>query len=441
MFYALTQDQAASQEPLFWLDSANASADPSQRSMLTLALERVATIDRHGALTFDAVAYDVDREADTWSRLDAAVNAFREREPDCPAGWVSWLSYACGFLDQNVLEPVRHPDAIPMAEVFEVGAALLQTNQGVRLFTRGKNTSHAHDLQEAWRSRIASALEEASPRSFAAPPPLTPIDSGDKTAYLNAIQTIKNHIDQGDLEQVCVTYPIRFERPASMPAWYAYLRKRSPAGYCAFVRTASLECASTSPECLFEIDGATIRTRPMKGTRKRGTLPDAELAQELRSNPKDRAENEMIAALALNDLRAICRENSAYIRDAFTVETYATVMQLTSTIEGQLREDIGPFGALAALSPPASMTGAPRAKACAVLQDLEPAPRGVYSGSIAWIDGGGRSQFSVVIRALQAWENHAAWHVGGGIIASSNAEDEWAESRAKAAALNLDGDR
>lgn len=440
VFFALTRDSELAQAPLFWLDSADPTQKGSPRSMLTLALERVAQIDSCGTLRFTRACDDVRPEADLWSRLDAAVERFREREPGCPAGWVSWLSYACGFLGQELLEPVRHPDAISMAEAFEVGAALIEANGQVCLLTRGETAAHAQDLQGVWRSRIASALEEASSKSFATPDPLTTIDRGDKAAYIQAVTTIKRQIDAGALAQVCVTYPIQFERPDSMPAWYAHLRERSPAGYCAFVRASALECASTSPECLFEIEGSTIRTRPMKGTRKRGTLPDAALAQELRTNPKDRAENQMIAEVACEDLRAICHKDSVYVRDAFTVETYATVLQLTSTIEGQLRDDVGPFRAYAALSPPASMTGAPRTKACALLQTLEPHARGLYSGSIAWIDGGDRSQFSVVIRALQAWENHAAWHVGGGIIESSEAEDEWAESRAKAAALDLDAD-
>lgn len=423
---------------VFWLDTADASSGREGRSMLTLSLTPVATIDAQGVLTFDRACDDLVPHHAVWQRLDAAVDLFRKREPGCPAGWVSWHGYACGFLDREDLREVSHPEAIPMAEVFEVDAALISSGSETHLVVRAADEVALERLVRHWQDRLAFAFEGGGDAQFAPPEPLTILQAGSKTAYLSAIEEIQDHISSGQVQQVCLTYPISFERPASMAQWYAVLRERSPAGYCAFVQTPSMACASTSPESLFEIEGRTIRTRPMKGTRRRGTLPDAQLEEELRTHPKDRAENEMIAQLALQDLQQVCVPGTAYVRDAFTVETYATVLQLTSTIEGELQEGVGPFGAFAALTPPASMTGAPRAEACAILSRLEHEPRGVYSGSIAWIDGAERSQFSVVIRALQSWKAHTAWHVGGGIIAASDAEDEWLESRAKAVALGLE---
>lgn len=443
---------------VFWLDSAddgprnsaapqedethegagrNGTTDHGRRSMLTLELQRIAEVSAAGVLRFERSVDDLALNSSLWDRLDAVVDAFRRREPNCPAGLVAWMSYSCGFVSSTGAPTVAHPNAIPMMELFETRAALVQEGGTTLLIARAPNEADAQALTEQWLTRLAAAVEggrgaKAMPQ---APPPLERVERGAKANYMEGISRIQEYIAAGEVQQVCLTYPISFLRPASMSDWYVHLRKRSPASYCSFVRTSALECASTSPECLFEIEGQMIRTRPMKGTRRRGALPDAELAQELQNNPKDRAENAMISSLVLRDLAAICERDSAKIRDAFTVETYATVLQMTSTVEGLLRDDVGPFAAFSALAPPASMTGTPRRRACEILGELEPSPRGLYSGSIAWIDGGSRAQFSVVIRAMQAWEDHAAWHVGGGIIAESVPEDEWTESRTKALAL------
>ena len=173
----------------------------------------------------------------------------------------------------------------------------------------------------------------------------------------------------------------------------------------------------------------------MKGTRRRGTRPDHELAEELRTNPKDRAENAMIAEMVADELRTICEPESVAISKPFEVDILPNVLQMSSTVEGRVREGVGPFAAFGALAPPGSMTGEPKAAACALLHELEERPRGLYSGSVAWIDGADRAIFSVVIRSLQATGDEAAWHVGGGIVAASHPPSEWDESRAKAATL------
>lgn len=437
---------------MFWLDSADErtqngsvskAASDTRRSMLTLELQRVVELSASGALRFERSADDTVPESPLWDRLDAVVHAFRTREANCPAGLVAWMSYSCGFVSTTGGPTVSHPQAIPMMELFETRAALVENAGKKFLVTRASSENEAQILAQRWMARLDAALEGGEGAN-ASPPdlePLEPVELGSRENYIAGISRIQQHIAAGEVQQVCLTYPIAFKRPTAMDDWYVHLRERSPAGYCAFVRTSSLECASTSPECLFEIEGRTVCTRPMKGTRRRGTLPDAELAYELRNNPKDRAENAMISELVLRDLAEVCTADSVQIRAAFTVETYATVLQMTSTVEGQLRDEVGPFGVYSALAPPASMTGTPRTRACELLGELETSPRGLYSGSIAWIDGGSRAQFSVVIRAMQAWGNHAAWHVGGGIIAESDPDDEWTESRTKALALLPDDSR
>lgn len=408
--------------------------------MLVLELVRRASMHPGEGLVVESDDASTQTGHTPWPVLDQMVDAFRQREPNCPAGLVAWLSYESGFLqaDGQLSEPHNAPSRtapVPLLEVYETRAALVEKEGRVELITRGATLEEARERAGRWMHRLQHL--DASSTTLPPLPTLQVIDRGSKDAYTAGIGAIHGAIDRGELQQVCLTYPIRLQRPKRMDHLYLHLRQRSPAGYCAFLRVPALECASTSPEKLFSIDGSRLSARPMKGTRKRGTAPDEVLAHDLRTNPKDRAENAMIARLLVEELAEICEPDTAAITAAFSVETYANVLQMTSTVEGDLRADVGPFTAFATLCPPGSMTGYPKQAACMMLEDLETGPRGLYSGSIAWIDGGRRAQFSVVIRSLQAWGEEASWHVGGGIVAASNAEAEWEESRAKAATLGL----
>lgn len=421
---------------IVWLDSANQHLVDGQRSLLVLEMRRIASLRVGDEEVWVETQADLSASAapaDPWARLDQLVADFRGREPSCPAGLVAWLSYESGFLRADGPSMKRPTAPIPLLEVYESQAALVEEHGVVQLITRGETVEEAKKRARTWLHRMRAVEAENAP--LPPLPQLTLREPGDRAAYHAAITRILAAIAGGELQQVCPTYPIRLERPKALDDLYLHLRARSPASYCAFLRLPEIACASTSPERLFSIEGRTISARPMKGTRKRGVLPDAELAKELQNNPKDRSENKMIADLLLDELRGICTEGSAAITEAFSIEFYANVLQMTSTVEGQLAEGVGPFSAFAALSPPGSMTGFPKVAACRLLEELEPSPRGLYSGSIAWIDGGVRAQFSVVIRSLQAWGDEASWHVGGGIVAASNAADEWDESRAKAATL------
>ena len=428
VFDALAPDAVS----MFWCDSADETQASTSRSMLTLELRLRARIEANATHA-------------PWAELDAHVADFRAGEPGCPAGLVAWLSYEAGFIGT----PLRcHRASLPSVELYETLAALVVEEGRCALITRGDTLDQARALATTWRQKLAwlpnadarrrdAAIDNdvGALRANAARPSLTVRQIGEQARYEAGIAEIQRAIAEGAIQQACCTYPITFARPARMERVYQALRTTAPAAYCAFVRTPTLECASTSPECFFELEGDRLRSRPMKGTRRRGTRPDHELAEELRANPKDRAENAMIAEMVAEELRTICEPESVAISKLFEVDILANVLQMSSTVEGRVRDSIGPFEVFGALAPPGSMTGEPKAVACALLRDLEEGPRGLYSGSIAWIDGADRASFSVVIRSLQAAGDEAAWHVGGGIVAASHPSSEWDESRAKAATL------
>jgi para-aminobenzoate synthetase len=181
-----------------------------------------------------------------------------------------------------------------------------------------------------------------------------------------------------------------------------------------------------------------VETKPIKGTTPRGAseAEDAAERDRLASDPKFRAENLMIVDLLRNDLSLVCDVGSVEVPALMQVETYASVHQLVSTVRGHLRDDVTTVGALRALFPAGSMTGAPKLRTMEIIEEVEATPRGVYAGAFGWISGDGPADLGVVIRSLTT-DGSGTWTLGtgGGITVKSDVPDEWAESQWKAERL------
>jgi para-aminobenzoate synthetase component 1 len=185
---------------------------------------------------------------------------------------------------------------------------------------------------------------------------------------------------------------------------------------------------SASPELYLRVDGRTVETRPIKGT----AADDVTLATSI----KDRAENLMIVDLARNDLGRVCAYGSVHVPDLFTIEAHPGLFHLVSTVRGRLRDGAGLGDLVRATFPPASVTGAPKPRVLQAIEDLEPVRRGVYCGAVGWIDADrARAELAVAIRTLTIAGGRTHLGVGGGIVADSRADREWAETELKAAQL------
>jgi para-aminobenzoate synthetase component 1 len=269
---------------------------------------------------------------------------------------------------------------------------------------------------------------------------VTPLPAGSpesnftKAEYLAAVRKIREYIVAGDCYQVNLSQ--RFTAPLSEPAAAVYqrLRSLSPSPYAAFLNLGDSQILSASPECFLELDGRTVVTRPIKGTRPRGKdgARDAALKEELLASPKDRAELLMITDLERNDLGRVCRTGSVRVRDLRTVESFPQVHHLVSTIEGELENGRGVVDLLKATFPGGSITGAPKVRAMQVIRDLEPHAREVYCGAIGYVSRNGKAQFNVAIRTMAVKDGRAHFWSGGGIVADSDPEKEYEESLVKA---------
>lgn len=257
--------------------------------------------------------------------------------------------------------------------------------------------------------------------------------------YDDDIGRILDHIRAGDAYQVNHTIRLHGSFNGDPKALYEHLRTGQPTGYCALLDTGRHRILSLSPELFFRRDGSRLASKPMKGTLARGLTPkqDAQQAAALASSQKNRAENLMIVDLIRNDLSRVARPHSVHVPELFSIETYPTVFQMTSTVEAELRPDVDLADIFAALFPCGSVTGAPKIKAMEIIAHLESEPRGIYCGAIGLLKPGGDAIFNVAIRtlALDGFNGRAEYGVGGGITADSIAHEEYEEVRAKARIL------
>jgi para-aminobenzoate synthetase/4-amino-4-deoxychorismate lyase len=258
-----------------------------------------------------------------------------------------------------------------------------------------------------------------------------------ESAYAERVAAIHEWIRAGDIYQLNFTAPFRVRTRGGAAVLYARLRRRQPVDYGAFVHwRAGRRMLSFSPELFFRVQsegGRRIESRPMKGTAPRGrtTREDRERAQWLRHDAKNRSENVMIVDLVRNDLGRLCQFGSVEVRDLFAVERYPAVWQMTSTVSGELRRDVGYAEIFRALFPCGSITGAPKVRAMQLTAQVEDGPRGVYTGAIGYFSAK-RTVFNVAIRTVDLDGDEGKLGVGSGIVIDSDAREEFAECLLKA---------
>ncbi len=347
----------------------------------------------------------------------------RGDHPSLLGGWVGWFGYdaAASRLGMPTCADAHSDD-----DAWLRVTAVVRFDHGsreVRVFAAGDADAVA-----------ARVMQTTPPEEMRAVTPRTVVARVRPELYAEQVEACRDAIAAGEAYQLCLT--TRFTVPGSVNADEAYRRLRlTVSGYHGgMIRIGSRTLVSASPESFLSVTGGIVRTRPIKGTRPRHPDPatDAALAEELRADPKERAENVMIVDLMRNDLARICRVGTVSVEDLFVVESYPAVHQLVSTVAGALNADLDVGELLDATFPAGSMTGAPKLSAMRILAGLEGAPRGLFAGCFGWVAPDGDLALSMVIRSLVIDEDAAYVGAGGGITWLSQPDREVAEVAVKA---------
>lgn len=298
-------------------------------------------------------------------------------------------------------------------------------------------TVHAPDPERVWQSIHSYSLERQT-TAHAVGPVKAAVS---KEEYLQKIAALKEHIRRGDCYEInfCQEFTAS---PSHIDPYYSFehLMAVSPTPFSAFYRLHDKYLLCASPERFLTKKEGRLFSQPIKGTAKRqhkSSEEDEALKQSLRQSQKDQSENVMVVDLVRNDLARVCREGSVRVDELFGVYTFPQVHQLISTVSGDLREDVPFSEMIAALFPMGSMTGAPKYRVMQLIQQYEPAARGIFSGSVGYFHPNGNFDFNVVIRSIMYNEakSFLSYQVGSGITFYSDAEGEWDECMLKGDAI------
>jgi len=262
-----------------------------------------------------------------------------------------------------------------------------------------------------------------------------PSSSFTRDHFTATIRRALDYICAGDIYQVNLSQRLTAPWTGSGLDFHRALHAASPAPFGAFLDAGDFQLASSSPERFLRLSGQHIQTRPIKGTRTRDADPqrDAQLAYELQSSEKERAELVMITDLLRNDLGRVCEFGSVQVPELMRLERFAQVQHLVSTVEGRLRAGHSHLAALRYCFPGGSITGAPKFRAMEIIDELEPVTRGPYTGSLGYLGFNRESQFNIAIRTAIVYDGKVHYQAGAGIVADSDPEMEYEETLAKAA--------
>jgi para-aminobenzoate synthetase component 1 len=445
--------------PFFlFLDSAAADSPWSRYSFVTA--DPFATLFVRGADVY-APAPKVYPSGDPWAALAEYLAPFRTPSvpglPPFQGGAAGLFGYGlCRHVEQ-VPPPRRDEFRAPDMAVGLYDWVLAYDHRAGRAWLLATGFPHrleARRQQAASRLRWARSVLNRPPRPPRSPcspdlpaadlcpqfelPGLPGVTSNfERRAYLGAVRRAIDYIHAGDCYQVNLSQRLLHRATVPPLELYGRLRERNAAPFAGYFDLGDFVIASASPERFLRVEDGEVETRPIKGTRPRGATADEDRrrADELLRSSKDRAENVMIIDLLRNDLGRVCEYGSVRVPHVCRLESYRYVHHLVSEVRGRLRPALGPVDLLRAAFPGGSVTGAPKVRAMEIIAELEPTARGPYCGSLGYVGFDGAMDTNLLIRTFTVGKGWVQFPVGGGVVADSDPEEEYAETLHKAEGL------
>lgn len=424
-----------------FLDSGRPNSSHGRYDIIS-AFPYQTFLTRAGKTTIESAGYRQIVPNDPFrlvqAALDKANRTTQKFKSELPftGGALGYFSYDLGRYVERM--PTKAKDDIAMPEmavgIYRWAYVVDHDNKTATLV--GDHADHRVRLR--W-SEIVEWL--SSPKQETPGETLTTISAIESNMsgqeYINKFKQVKNYIGSGDCYQVNLAQ--RFSAKVQGDPWRGYLAMRAinPSPFSAFLNVPGCHILSASPERFLSVHDHVVETKPIKGTRPRGkdAVEEKRIISELLESTKDRAENVMIVDLLRNDISKCCVANSVKVPKLFALESFPTVHHLVSTVVGELRDDVHPLQLLRACFPGGSITGAPKIRAMQIIEELEPHRRGIYCGSIGYIDFNGNMDTNIAIRTLTYKDKMIYFYAGGGLVWDSNAEEEYQETFDKAAAM------
>ncbi|MFC0388641.1 anthranilate synthase component I [Muricoccus vinaceus] len=439
----------------FLLESVEGGQSRGRYSVIGLAPDLVwrcrdgqAEINRHALSAPHAF---VPEEAAPLDSLRALIAACRM---DLPPGLPPPAAGLFGYLGYDM---VREMERLPArtADVLGIPDAILGRPTLIAVFdhvrdvltlcapvhpTEGQTARAAFEAAQARLDEAEAALDRPVPRAAppaALPAPGTPSSNFTREGFMAAVERGKELIAAGDAFQIVLSQ--RFQAPFALPpfALYRALRRLNPAPFLFHFDFGGFAAVGASPEILVRLRDNTVTVRPLAGTRRRGTTPeeDAALERELLADPKERAEHLMLLDLGRNDVGRVSAIGSVRVTAQFGIERYSQVMHIGSEVQGRLRPGLSALDALVAGFPAGTLSGAPKVRAMEIIEETEPSRRGVYAGCFGYFGADGGMDTCIGLRMALVKDGVMSVQAGAGVVADSDPEAEYEETRQKARAL------
>jgi len=255
--------------------------------------------------------------------------------------------------------------------------------------------------------------------------------------YCAMVERTKEYIRDGDIFQAVISRRFESAYRSSLINAYRVLRTTNPSPYMVYMHIDDIEIISASPETLVRLQDARLCTFPVAGSRPRGATPQEDIAleKELLHDEKELSEHNMLVDLARNDLGKISKFSSVEVIDYMMIHRYSQIMHITSCVESNIRQDCDAYDAIESILPAGTLSGAPKIRACEIIEELEHDPRGIYGGALGYLDFSGNLDICIAIRMAVKKNDRVSVQAGGGIVADSVPELEYAEAGNKAGAV------
>ena len=416
----------------FLLQSTAASASLGGYDVLLIPNGQALQLDKIGAVAGDFSADHtrfLDALNDWWRSEQVPIAA--ERWP-FTGGWFLYLGYELAGEIETSLD-LRADPLMPVALAVRCNAALILEHASGDCYLVAEDKS-AVDHQSVLDDLQSSAMTAATAA------PSSELDIAEETAedFLEAVVRAKEYIAAGDIYQANLSRGWSATCETVNPnGIYQALCKANPGPFAGLIHWNGVAVVSSSPERLLQVRNGIVSTRPIAGTRPRSDNADQDklLLEELIADPKERAEHVMLIDLERNDLGRICKAGTVEVDEMMIIESYAHVHHIVSNVRGELRDDVMPGDAIAAVFPGGTISGCPKVRCMEIISELETSARGAYTGSFGYLNRDGSMDLNILIRTIVVNDHQITLRAGSGIVADSNPEAELQETRAKAKGL------